>query len=377
MTRARIQILLRHAFWASLILRLPVYEDKNIPTACTDGTCIRYNPDFIEGLQKGDYIQTIVAHEIAHCMLYHHTRRNGRNPFLWNIAADYAVNYILKAARFNLPKGVFYDENLGPLSVEKIYEKLRKDVENLKAKYGDNPDPGGCGAVQDHKTSNGKTASNKEEESKWKSHVARAAMEARMKGDIPAGLGRFVEELLNPSVAWQYILQDFVERSSESDYSFLRPNKRHIVHGIYLPSLMPQDELPEVLIFIDTSGSIGAKELNRFASEVVAILRVFDTVVTIVYCDTEISNVEQFSSHDKDFKLHPKGGGGTSFVPPFKWLSQQATVYPSCIIYLTDLMGDFPPPSLEPSCPVLWCGIGNWEPYQPIPFGQLLRIKEL
>src|SRR5216684_7005696 len=99
-TRAR--LILDHPFFATLALRLDL-----VPARCgtmgTDGRRLFYDPAWVA--EKSDaHLRTVVAHEAMHCALQHPFRRNGRDPQVWNIAADHVINNILVRSGFDMPK---------------------------------------------------------------------------------------------------------------------------------------------------------------------------------------------------------------------------------------------------------------------------------
>jgi predicted metal-dependent peptidase len=51
----------------------------------------------------------------------HQCRRAGREPELWNRAADFAINPLLVANGFTLPAGSLIDPAFENLSAEEIY----------------------------------------------------------------------------------------------------------------------------------------------------------------------------------------------------------------------------------------------------------------
>ena len=69
-------------------------EGFPVPTACTNGKRVVYNPEFISGLTDEE-MKFLVAHECMHPMLEHNYRRLDRDPKKWNIAADYVINELL------------------------------------------------------------------------------------------------------------------------------------------------------------------------------------------------------------------------------------------------------------------------------------------
>jgi len=91
--------------------------------------------------------------------------------------------------------------------------------------------------------------------------------------------------------------------------------------GLYLPSI-ERSGVGDIVIAVDTSGSIGTKELEQFAGEINAIAsEAQPESVRVIYCDADIQGVDEFGPSDP-VRLSPKDGGGTDFVPPFKWVEE-------------------------------------------------------
>jgi len=120
---------------------------------------------------------------------------------------------------------------------------------------------------------------------------------------------------------------------------------------------------------VDTSGSIGAKELGIFAEEANAVLASYDCSVTVLYHDTEVQKVQTWRSSDGPLVLDAIGGGGTSHVCVFDWIAQ-AGEQPACVICLTDLETEFP--TAIPAVPVLWAVTGGR--VSEAPFGQVVPL---
>jgi predicted metal-dependent peptidase len=188
-------------------------------------------------------------------------------------------------------------------------------------------------------------------------------------GNLPGGVQRLVQEILYPPLNWRELLRHFVEESARKDYSWMCPSRRYLHQGLCLPGLYSKD-LGHIVIAVDTSGSIDTDALSRFATEVSAILEVYDTVIDVLCCDTKIQDHRQFDRQDLPLNIEPKGGGGTSFIPVFEWVEAQNLV-PCCLIYLTDLeCSRFP--INAPGYPVLWVQTGNGG--YPVPFGEVIRM---
>lgn len=370
-SKAKVKLLLgqdaRSVFFATLALRLDYRIDWSISTAATDGKRLWYNPAFINSLTQ-EQVQGLVVHEVLHCSNCHQARRGARDPRGWNIACDLAINYLITEAGFKLPsegcfpgKGDFKDFAVG-LSSEEYYHLLQQNGGGSGGK-GEGDDPGGCGAIVDPE---GGTSGAAESEATWKVATIQAANLAKQRGKLPAGLDRLVEESATPKVPWRDVLREFVRSFSRNDYSWSPPNRRFVHQGLYLPSLR-SEELGDVMIAVDTSGSIGQEMLDRFAAEVTGILEAYDCKVTVVYCDCAINGVETWQSSDGPMKLTPKGGGGTDHKPVWEWAAKEGYI-PTCCVALTDNYTDH---GEDPGYPVLWAITGD---HDEVPWGRVVSV---
>ena len=126
MSKARAQMLLKHAFFGALILSTKMVKDERVPTAYTDMVKIGYNPKFIESLATPDLVLFVLAHEVMHIVLKHGLRRGSRNPQRWNIAADFAINLMLKKSGFTIWEHALCDDKYDGMSAEQIYDEREK-----------------------------------------------------------------------------------------------------------------------------------------------------------------------------------------------------------------------------------------------------------
>jgi predicted metal-dependent peptidase len=369
--KARAGLVLDQPFFGSLALRMEIKDAGNqIPTIGTDGVMMVYNPEFIKSLTALE-LKGVLCHEVMHVVLLHHLRREGRDPELWNIAADYAINPILTDADFTLTKGCLLEDRFRDKSADEIYKILLKEQPPKQKQPqggGTNSDPGGCGQVMDYPGQPSEAEKTKAEQM-VKMAVIQAAKQAEARGTLPGSIKRVVGELTNPVICWRSLLRRFIQETSRNDFTWSRPNRRFLGHGIYLPSLR-SDELKPVCLAIDTSGSIDNQTLNDFASELNSILEEYESKISVLYCDTMINKAEEYSRDDLPLHLKPVGGGGTSFIPPFKWIEKHNKDI-ACMIYFTDLQcNDFPD---QPSYPVLWMQHGDYG--NDVPFGEIIKLK--
>ena len=364
-TRARANLVLAHPFFGALALRIKPIEDSTIETANTDGSVIRYNPDFVNKLSLAK-CTGLIAHEIMHPAMLHHTRMGAREHSRWNMACDYAINPILVNAGFDLPDGALINHAWADKSAEEIYELLPPGSGQGQS------DPGNCGAVFRASGKGGKQPSNSElaeQEAEWKITLSQAAHMAKQAGKLPAGLERLIDATLEPQMPWRALLHQFFNDPKPADVTWRRPNRRFIAGGLYMPSCDTTTTTGDVVVVIDTSGSISEKEINEFGSEIKGIHdQLKPNKLTVIYCDAAVNHVDEFGPFDElEFKCI--GGGGTDFRPPFKKLADDG-VTPKALVYLTDGYGSFPDED-DVEYPVLWA-INNRQVTPP--FGQHLIL---
>lgn len=355
MVKARANLVMGHPFFGTLALRLKMVEDLSIETASCDGTSIRYNPKFVNKLPLSK-VQGMIAHEVMHPAFLHHTRRGSRDKRKWNQACDYSINTILHNAGFDLPEGGCLNPAYNGMTAEHIYALIPDDPKDDNDQgQGQGNDPGGDGGVDDSpnsQNSGGSQSQQNHEEAEWKVAVAQAAHVAKQTGHLPGDIERMMEELFEPVLPWRNILRRFMTEKCNDDFSWKRGNRRFIAQGLYLPSRLSDAAMGEIVVVIDTSGSIGQKELTEFGSEIKGIVdETRPSKVRVIYCDSRIAHIDEFGPDD-DLQFAAHDGGGTDFRPPFAWLEENQIV-PRALVYLTDGRGPFP--EQEPDFPTLWC----------------------
>lgn len=229
--------------------------------------------------------------------------------------------------------------------------------------------PGGFGEVMDATNEDGTPASPAEmtrQRQEWATNAEQAMCSAKACGRMPGGIERQLQEARESQCDWRAILREFIAATDPSDYRWTPPNRRFVSSGLYLPSVI-RSGVGEIVIAVDTSGSIGHQELEQFAGEITAISdEAQPERIHVVYCDAAVQSTEEFGPSEP-IKLSPKGGGGTDFRPPFEWIEEEG-IQPKCFIYLTDLCcNSFPE---RPEYPVLWVTDSR----TTAPFGETLRI---
>jgi predicted metal-dependent peptidase len=332
-----------------------------VPTAYTNGKDEVYGTEFISDLNDAE-LRGLVLHECYH-KLYRHltTWRHlyDKNPTLANMACDYVIN--IKIADDNkdgfakLPDGGLLDEKYRDMDSAQVYNLLRDELNDEEIKrYGQ-------GSTDEHGWDDARALSDDE-----KRELAREIDEAIRQGALAAGKygtggARDFRDLLETKVNWREVLREFIQTTcTGNSYStWRRPNRRFISSGMYMPSGI-DESVGELVVAIDTSGSIGGKELGQFLGEVKAIC---DTVkperVRVLYWDTQVCGEEVYEQGELDKLItstKPQGGGGTDVTCVGKYIRETGFKSQAAIVltdgYLGNDWGDW-------SIPVLWCIVGN------------------
>lgn len=362
--KAKGVLVLEQPFIASLLINMPMVERWDIPTMATEGTKYMYNPSFVMSLSM-DEVRFVLAHEVMHCVHQHMFRRGDRDHRRWNQAADYVINDLLVSEKIGtMPKGGLHN----PALVQSA-QGTSDGVYNLLPESKDEGGKGDVGdPLDDCEDAKGDASERAAAESEMKVRVSQAAQAAKMCGKLSAGLARFADACLRPKVSWKDVTRRFWNSKARVDYTFARPKRRFIDQDLYLPTLTGE-QLGEVVVFIDCSGSIDENTLNQFASEI-KILRedCMPFRLHTVYFDSRVSHHDVFERDDA-LHIEAHGGGGTAFSPLWDFVENKG-IQPVCGIVLTDLCcDDFGTP---PDYPVLWVSTCRGE----APFGEVVLMDD-
>ncbi len=411
-------------FLGALVLRMDLKEGD--PSWCqtsgTDAKSIYYNYEYIHALTFAQ-VQFVLAHEALHCALSHFSRRQHRVKHRWDLACDFAINPILISDGLTPTPDALYFDVYENMSAEEIYP-LMEDNENMmtqdhhlydnedqqqnqsehrppptpNAKNKQKPDPeqtpeenpeskpdqtqneenpqGQSSQVEaDSDSEKGgapqpKPLSTEEQEQltiQWQQRMAGAAQQAMQAGKLSGDMARLVDHLLQPQLPWRMLLAQHMTALARDDYTYTRPSKRE--GSAILPSL--RSNQVDLVIVIDTSGSISTAEIEEFLSEVNSIKGQVKARITFHACDNKLAAGGPWEfEYWEEFSMPEQiaGGGGTSFVPVFSWLDYEAK-RPDLLVYFTDADGEFP--NMEPNYPVIWLVKGK----SKTPWGQRIQLN--
>ena len=350
---ARIGLLLRHSFFGNLATRLTLINaDEWCSTAATDGLKFYYNSRFVMMLKPKE-VEFLVGHEVLHVVYDHIGRRGSRDPQLWNIANDYAVNADLKkhkVGEFITTVPCLFEPKYDGKSSEEIYDDLMQNVQKISIDdlidkmIDDHMDGDGEGEGDgdgDEKEGKGKRPTMTDEErervrQEVKQAIINAAQSAEA-GQLPKGVERLIRQATNPIMPWRELIQTNLTSAIRNDYSWTRPSRRSWHMDAVMPGMTPGEEI-DVTVAIDMSGSISNSQAQQFLGEIAGMMEAFDGYKVHVFCfDTEVYNPADFTSENLDTidNYEPAGGGGTDFDAIFNYLKREA-IEPKRLIVFTD-----------------------------------------
>lgn len=204
--------------------------------------------------------------------------------------------------------------------------------------------------------------------------------EALRQGSMLAGktgvnVSRSIEELLTTQVDWRDVLREFVTTTcAGNDYgTWARPNRRFMGAGVYMPSPI-SEQVEELVIAADTSGSIGRRELTVMLSEIASIAEtVKPSRIRLLYWGHKIAGDETYEEQDVQNlaqSTKPIGGGGTDVNCVTAYMDEHG-INPQAVVVITDgyLASDWG----QWPCPVLWCVLDNKRAVPDV--GQVVHIK--
>jgi len=367
------------ALYSGVMLMGKSEVSDSLFTAYTDGVNKRYSKPFLQTIIEEAKLRGLVLHENLHVGLKQIPR--GRDMFkedakIANMSADFVVNDIIKNITGKiangsepivmLPDGALYDPFFHNWSMREVYNHIRKENpqrQKPKSSSGDEPcndnsDSRGGGKQDNIIKANGREydMGSDFDEHDWESYVEGLSDEERKElgdkidralreGGMLAGrmggkMPRQISDLLEPKVDWRDALREFVSSTMKGndEYTWRKMNKRHLANDYYLPS-MENETIGEVVVAIDTSGSIGTEELTEFATELASIVDIVSPeAVRVIWWDYDVHG-EQYFKPDQYSNiaslLKPVGGGGTRVSSVNHYINENK-INAECVIVFTD-----------------------------------------
>ena len=215
---------------------------------------------------------------------------NGPNS---NQLTPQEVDAVRKAVKkmFGVDPGNFKSDMVQtPSSANKSEEDLKRDVKNVQA------------------TANAR--------------MNQAGEKAYSSG-LQAAIQRQIDLGLAPKVNWKTALRKMVQKQSKKDIQYNKPNRIFLSQDILLPTEIPDNlnVVDNIVIAIDTSGSITNTEIGQALTQIAQLLSKYKAHGEIMYWDTQVAAVAEFTDVKSALKLRPAGGGGTDPNCIFKYIN--------------------------------------------------------
>ena len=424
LVQSRVQIMIGYPFFGYLLSHFEFYTDYTCKTAATDGLSFFYNPYFIQSLSTGE-VGWILVHELMHACLKHVTRKGTREPEKWNYACDYAVHsLIMQYLRTNnnskrrnaiqMPKNCLYNSKFDNLSAEEIYAQLPDSFKQqaMINNAGSTGVPLGRGnknsSGSDGNNNNGNDSGNDSEnisnnqtplddhskwytaaaqqdasrkEREWAARLVAAQISANNKqaGSLPGYLGRLIDRIAKPKIAWQQLLQEYLIKDIK-DYVWSRPDNRigEEFGDIKLPGFFEDQESARGIIFaVDVSGSMSDEDIRAIYSEIIGASQMMNISGKITFWDCVSSPFVDFEDTPDiiNAKNKVQGGGGTDVNAVFKNIDDNLSLDEYHVIVIcSDMYFSLPEEKVANGKPVIWVIVNNDESITP-KWGRIVRIE--
>ena len=372
---ALIKLLIRQPFYGSLASAVTIRESQRtnrMEISLSSGPVLNYNRVWYEGLSEPHAIGALM-HELLHMLLLHSLRQGARDPLLWAVCCDMAVNGHIRPEM--LPESA--------VTTEKIEDKVKCGLERLKsAEYYYDRLSGLLGdslslylreGVAALPTLNGSILEAAIQNVEEISQVNESALKNKLRELVDAAAEG---NELPPELQTEFVIN---ARRSKIDWTtmfkrFLSGRGRMQIRATYKRDSRRFDGFPghkrnvglKVLVALDESGSISDEQLNIFFNELMAINLITNAQVLVTEFDTECSEPKPAETY-----RHQRGRtrkGGTDFKPIFK-LAEDLRIF--SVVVFTDGNGEAPP---QVNQRVLWILTQNGR--QPAEYGYSVYFDE-
>lgn len=387
-TKARVALTRENPFFGYLVMYLKPIESQEIKTMGVDmeGN-LYFSPKMVESLSDSELIG-VLCHEILHLVFLHLIRGAKKDKEVYNWASDAVVNALLKRNNFSLPDWAILPNSNGDVEflcndgnrivIKKCYEKTADEIYDILIKEMQNNGVSGLSGerIDEHKYANGNSCHGDkgkltDTEREWTKRFQEALEYSRQRGQIPAGFERIFDKLHGNYLSWRQLLYKYITKQIPIDYSYRRPSKKSYALHTYLPFV--KREGMNIVVTVDTSGSISNKEIGDALSEIIGIIKSFSGIkLTVIYGDAKVQKVLTFISPtvDEILKEKPVGGGGTDHRPIFEYIEKHYKDA-QVIVAFTDMYTAFPSSC---SIPTIWIAFDTSSVNNP-PFGTIIKYN--
>jgi len=347
--RAKVRLMRKPntTFYSALLSSLHMRIDTDrCETMATNGVEIFINPNYVRKITLNE-TEGVLVHEVEHVVNDHViiTKEGNLCPDASNIAQDHYINLRLLALGYSLPGKPYADPKYKGWSSMKIYYDIVKSGQKINPALKDILAPPAGMSAQEHREA-------------VTSNIVKAVMAAQAAedyGSIPGHIMRKVEEVLNPKLPWDVILQNYMTEYFEDDYSWARPNRRYLP-DFYLPKISGTT-IDLVTGGCDVSGSMSAEDISAIYQEYRYIWEILQPKRgRFMTFDTEVHMNQMYNQGDVIEEFVLEGGGGTNVVPLLDSIRKEE---PRFALIFTD--GYFATPDMSgiESTDIYWIIKGN------------------
>lgn len=274
----------------------------------------------------------VIAHEILHVALRHMGRRQGRDPYLWNVACDYVINdWLIQMQVGSAPAlGMLHDLELRGLSAEEVYDRIVVDLRRMRKLL---TLAGRQGDMLDRRLSPGQPGFT-DLDAFYKEQLGKGLMlhESQGRGLLPAALLEEIRALLQPPIPWEVELARWFDHHFppiETRRSYARLSRRQsATPDISRPQVGPDPRWLEGRTFgvvLDTSGSMDRHTLAKALGSIAGYAQAKDVpAVRVVCCDAAPYDLGYLEAQDIAHRVEIKGRGGTVLQPAITLLENSA-----------------------------------------------------
>ena len=328
-------LIIKEPFYGLFVMGLNKRFDSNIDTAAVaiDGInpILLINRDFWYGLNEEER-ECIIKHEANHILLQHLTGNweylRNDNAGTLNKSMDCECNsYIpgLQKDPWCYPLRYGLENSKGTLY---YYEQLIKDPNKGKDPNGEEPQ-----LVDDHsqwQDGNVSDAQRQLVQQQIDSHAKNTAEQVQKNcGSIPGQFKEYIDSLfkIKPRIFdWKQYFRRYL--GSIIDVELKKTRKKE---SIRFPDCagIKHKRKSQILVVVDTSGSISTNDLCDFFSEIHHIYKA-GAVIDIIENDTKIQRMYRYSGK---WDLSCVGRGGTQFDESVAYYNSHRRDYSSCVFF--------------------------------------------
>jgi predicted metal-dependent peptidase len=305
---------------------------------------IYLNP--VAGL-TGSEMRFVIAHEMLHAGLQHNTRRQGRDPFYWNVACDYVINgWLNQMSVGDMPPGALHDPSLDGLSAEEVYDTIVTDLRRLR-KIATLAGEGKCDILPTTDVNWYDSEQGQDLDEFYRSCLAQGleVHQQQQRGFLPSGLVEAINALDQPPIRWDVELAKWFDghfAPLEKRRSYARMSRRQSSSpDIPMPRYIADDQAEQNRTYgvvLDTSGSMDRQLLAKALGTIVSYSLSRDVSrIRLVFCDAEAYDQGYVRPEDLAERVQVKGRGGTELQPAINLL-ESADDFPKKgpILIITD-----------------------------------------